>query len=300
VLWAISAYFNPSRYRTRLANFRAFREQLTVPLVVVEAASDGQFELERRDAEVLVQVPDADVMWQKERLLNIALQQLPPDCRHVAWLDCDIVFEAADWADRAVAALRTHRMVQLFTERCNLGPGGRVELSVEAVSRRIAEGTVTPADLYDLDAQRRQGSTAGLAWAAHREALDAHGLYDACILGSGDRAMMCGALGEPEYAVSSMEMTAPQAEHYRRWAARFADAMAGRVGAVEGRLVHLWHGDLEARRYSTRYRDLHRFDFDPFGDIAVDPNGSWAWSTDKPEMHAYVREYFDSRREDGD
>jgi hypothetical protein len=300
VLWTISAYFNPAGYRTRLANFREFRDQLDAPLVVVEAASDGRFELGPQDAEVVVQIPEAAVLWQKERLLNVALRQLPPECRYVAWVDCDVVFDSHDWDARAVAALRTHRIVQLFSERQNLGPEGRVQLSVEAVARRLAKGTATAADLHDPLAQMQQGSTAGLAWAAHREALEECGFYDACILGSGDRSMMCAAVGELEHGVNSIDMTPRHAEHYRRWGARFAEAMGGRIGVVEGRLVHLWHGDLEDRRYATRYRGLRHFGFDPFEDIALAPNGSWAWNTDKPEMHAYVRDYFASRREDGE
>jgi hypothetical protein len=300
VLWAISAYFNPSRYRTRLANFRAFRAHLDVPLVVVEAASDGRFELGPEDAEILVRIPDADVLWQKERLFNVALRRLPADCRHVAWLDCDIVFAAQDWADRAVAALRRHRLVQLFSERQNLGADGRVQLSVEAVARRIVERTVTAGDFWDPAAQTQQGSTAGLAWAAPREVLEECGFYDACILGSGDRSMMCAALGQVEHGVRSIDMTPRHAEHYRGWGSRFAEAIGGRVGVVEGRLLHLWHGDLAARGYATRYRGLRRYDFDPFEDIALAPDGSWAWNTPKSEMHAYVRDYFASRREDGD
>lgn len=300
MLWAISAYFNPSRYRTRLANFHTFRARLGVPLVVVEAANDGNFELGPEDADVVVRIDDAAVLWQKERLLNVALRQLPPDCRHVAWLDCDIVFDTDGWADRAVDALRTHRVVQLFSERDNLGPDGRVESTVRAVGRRIADGSATPVELEDPAAPLRQGSTAGLAWAARRTALDECGFYDACILGSGDRTILCAALGRPEYGVRALGMTPRQAEHYRRWATRFAASIGAKVGAVDGRVEHLWHGDIAARRYATRYRGLRRFGFDPFEDIAVGPDGSWSWNTPKPEMHAYVRDYFDGRREDGE
>jgi len=55
MFWAITSYFNPVRYRSRLANYRRFRAALNVPLVAVEAAADGQFELGPGDAEVLVQ-----------------------------------------------------------------------------------------------------------------------------------------------------------------------------------------------------------------------------------------------------
>src|SRR5262245_38284590 len=91
-LWAITAYFNPARYARRLHNYRVFRRHLSVPLLAVELAFDGDFELHERDAERLVQLRTRDVMWHKERLLNIALQRLPSTCDSVLWIDCDLVY----------------------------------------------------------------------------------------------------------------------------------------------------------------------------------------------------------------
>ncbi len=91
-LWAVTAYFNPCRYRTRLENFRTFRERLAVPLVAVELVYGGRPELEAGDANVLVRVEGHNVLWQKERLLNVALSLLPDRCEAVAWVDCDLVF----------------------------------------------------------------------------------------------------------------------------------------------------------------------------------------------------------------
>ena len=71
------------------------------------------------------------------------------------------------------------------------------------------------------------------------------------------------------------------------------------VAFVPGRLFHLWHGETENRGYKDRYQRLERFAFDPFADIAMDGSGVWQWNSDKREMHAYLRDYFVSRREDG-
>ena len=83
-VWAITCYFNPVGYRSRLANYRVFRRHLSVPLVTVELAYDAEFHLDRDDAEIMIQVRGGDVLWQKERLLNIALAALPRACRTVA------------------------------------------------------------------------------------------------------------------------------------------------------------------------------------------------------------------------
>ena len=90
-LWAITAYFNPMRYRRKYANYQLFRERLEVPLVAVELAYGPEFELGEGDAEVLLKLRGRDILWQKERLLNVAFQALPSSCDKVAWVDCDVI-----------------------------------------------------------------------------------------------------------------------------------------------------------------------------------------------------------------
>ena len=140
----------------------------------------------------------------------------------------------------------------------------------------------------------------GLAWAARRDVLDRDGFYDACVMGSGNRAMLCGALGMPDDAIHYLQMTPSWADHYRAWAERHFQSVRGGVGYIDGALVHLWHGDLVDRRYQERHREFSAFSFDPATDIALDANGCWRWSSQKPEMHEYVARYFRERREDGD
>lgn len=308
MLWAITSYFNPAGYARRLENYRTFRARLRVPLITVEASVNGRFALQSRDAEILVQRQAPDVMWQKERLLNIALGFLPPECQQVAWLDCDVVLARDDWVEAARAALESHSFVQLFSERCDLKRSAtedpstshsNVGVVIESIGNRIVAGRETPGDFFDPDAPILRKVTAGLAWAARRSALDDHGLYDPCILGSGDRAMLCAAAGKFTYGEAALRMTARQSEHYRRWAASFFATTEGRISCIDGRIFHLPHGDLRQRRYGARLEGLRNFCFDPFTDVVVDRDGCWRWSSPKTEMHTYVRDYFESRNEDG-
>jgi hypothetical protein len=50
---------------------------------------------------------------------------------------------------------------------------------------------------------------------------------------------------------------------------------------------------------AQRHQGLSRFQFDPSVDIAFGKNGAWRWTSDKPDMHDFVRNRFASRREDG-
>ena len=96
-LWAVTSYFNPLGWRSRLENYRLFRKHLEVPLIAVEWHPHGEFQLGPGDADVLAQVQGGDLMWQKERLLNIGMASVPAGVEFVAWLDCDIVFCQRGW-----------------------------------------------------------------------------------------------------------------------------------------------------------------------------------------------------------
>jgi len=307
-LWAITCYFNPVGYRRRLANYRLFRQCLKIPLVTVELSLGAGFQLNPGDADILLQIHGKDILWQKERLLNIALKSVPKNCGKIAWLDCDVIFESDDWVERASQALDQFALVHLFQERCNLPRDvmpnqlidGNWSLMADSVMFRKVMGKSIPEDFFLADAPLKRRSTAGLAWASRKEPLDEHGLYDACILGGADRAILCAALGRPEYGAKALVMGELRATHYYAWARAYAKAVGGRVGHIEGRLYHLWHGDLENRQYAARQKILERFDFDPYSDIALDEFGCWRWDSDKTELQQVVREYFGSRKEDGE
>lgn len=303
----MSCYFNPAAYQRRIANYRAFRKHLTAPLVTVELSFDGRFELRDADADVLVQIHGGSILWQKERLLNIALTRVPSACGKVAWIDCDVIFASDDWAARAVDALEEFDLIHLFDEVQYLPrdaePDRRFPLDPGATARSAVHkwvgGEAAPEDLCLANSPLERRSTTGLAWAVARPVLETHGFYDACVLGSGARVMTCAALGEFAYGQRASLMNARQADHYLRWAQPFYGTVRDRVGYIEGRLLHLWDGERIERRYGARHQDLQRFAFDPFTDIAPDPNGCWRWNTEKPEMHAFVKQYFRARNEDG-
>ena len=194
-LWAITAYFNPCRYRTRLANFRTFRAHLGAPLVAVELAYGGDFDLEPGDADVLIRLRGRDVLWQKERLLNVAIDSIPEACEAVAWLDCDILFADPDWVPHALDALQDAPVIQPFDRVCDLPRGWHPgqPRSAEAEAGRVSLARAMQMGALPLEIFRTRGASMklryspGHAWAARRDLLARHGLYDAMIMGGGAR-----------------------------------------------------------------------------------------------------------------
>jgi hypothetical protein len=307
MLWAITSYFNPAGYRRRFQNFREFRRRLAVPLLAVELGYGGRFELGDGDADLLVRLPGRDVLWQKERLLNLALARLPDECTVVASLDCDVIFEREDWGPAACALLERFPVVQLFSRLHHLRRewargdtlGAAADFTQEAAASAVGRGADPVLTLGSTTGRRPGVAVNGFAWAYRREVLARHGFYDACIVGGADTAMICAAFGRPGTAVDVHVMNPAQEELYREWASPFHRSVAGQVGCLQGDVFHLWHGRLEDRRARQRHLDLTPFGFDPRRDIALDTPGCWRWNSIKPALHAYVREYFAARREDG-
>lgn len=311
-LWAITTYFNPCGYRSRYENYQTFRKHLKVPLLTVELAYGDTFELNARDATKLIQLRSDQVMWQKERLLNIAMQALPPECRKVAWLDCDILFERDDWPGTTSQVLEEYTLVQLFSRVCLVGH--HVDLSQPLAAQRYVDRKSMAAGIVSglVDFNQLDGSSSvrrahglphdyspGHAWAMRRKDLEQVSLYDAMILGGGDYAMLQAAMGRSEAYVQERQHNPSRAQHYLGWAKQFHGMVDGNIGMVPGDIYSLWHGELQDRNYVARRSILHRFNFDPYHDIAVDENDCWRWNSDKPGFHDEVKAYFQGRKEDG-
>jgi hypothetical protein len=306
VLWAITAYFNPARYWNRRQNYRVFRQYLNVPLATVEMSSDGQFELDADDANILIRKSGGDVMWQKERLLNLALEALPPECQYVLWLDCDVIFLRANFAEQVCRQLEHVPLVQPFSLVHHLPPAVPPEqwkvralgLARPSVAWRISQG-ISAGECLGNPLSGFPGIRApGHAWAARRELLTHHSFYDACIIGGGDSALACAAYGVFDVVPQLHADNEASFQHYLQWAEPFYRSVQGHVSLVTGDLLHLWHGEMSHRRTRQRHRDLASYQFDPATDIALSPDGCWCWNSPKWALHEYVANYFFARNED--
>jgi hypothetical protein len=307
----VTSYFNPIKYQRRRANYRLFRERLGMPLVTVELAYGPDFELTKSDAEILIQLRGVDILWQKERLLNVALQHLPHACRKFALVDCDVIFELDDFGERLSGLLDRFMLVQMFS-RVHYMPRDWVpgefrttkpEFTRLSAAYNISSG-VRPAICLNGAAgyagtAAKNSVAPGFAWAARRELFERHRVYDSCVVGGAVSALAAAAYGCFGHAMELHHMNDRQKRHFMAWAQPFHEMVGAATGFLDCNLFHLWHGDFCRRRYGERHEGLKPFHFNPADDIAIDACGCWRWNTDKPDLHEYVRNYLTSRREDG-
>lgn len=307
-IWGLTSYYNPIGYTSRRINYKKFRAHLDVPLLTVELSTSGSFELEPGDADILIRAEAKSIMFQKERLFNIGLAQLPSNADYVVWLDCDMIFGSRGWVSQIGDVLADFPITQCFSELVDLEKDADPDLSASAaydpssyaVAHLMKKGLWSPDDFRPPSSRRLRRGAVGGALAGRREFLERHGFYDAMILGGGVRALACAAFGRFDDFIHTACLNKPRINHYLKWAEPFYKELQGMVGSIEGRLFHLWHGAIDDRRYVERHRELGTLDFDPARDLVLNGTGAWDWSNACPQnVRSLIENYFKSRFEDG-
>lgn len=314
-LYVVTAISNPVRFHSRYRLYRSFAKHMEdsgVILYTIEAAyGDRPFEVTSPSNPRHIQLRTRDELWHKENLLNLAIARLPAAARYIAWVDADISFTRSDWAQEALQQLQHHQVIQLFSHSVDLDvdecPVDSALGWVESHNRGL-RFTGSPAAVGSSSVPSpskgwvKGAWHSGLAWAARREALDHTGaLIDFAILGSADRNMAAGLLG---FMADTIDSTfAPSyRDHLLRWQDLAVRHLHRNVGQVTGTVMHHWHGPKRGRGYTSRWRILSQYQFNPLTDIKRDAQGLWQLECDgSPRLIGLrdaIRAYFRARDED--
>jgi hypothetical protein len=310
-LWGITAYFNPLGYRNKLAHLKRFAAGVRcqgLKLLIIELAFEtSAYALSPDDCDRLVQVRGSSIMWQKERLLNIGVQNRPTICDKIVWLDGDLSFENARWVEQTCDKLQRYPVVQPFQMAGWLRAdaysfsGQWSFKDCERVSPSLAFTQSNRVLRRFLALGHR-----GFAWAYRRNIIDRFGLYDKFILGGGDLAMAWAiygpALRNPNQDRWLEQNCSPaQIRDFKEWRGDIHREIRGHASYIEGAIYHFWHGTRANRKYRDRNLILKKADFDPTSDICLDDNGCWIWSNPEitQRIQEDVRKYFVGRQEEG-
>ena len=307
MLAIISSYFNPNKCPYRLANYQRFRQELSkerIPLFTFELAfGDAEFEI-KAEKEHLTQARTNDLMFQKERTLNLLLESLPSEYNNVCWMDCDLFYVQEQWVERVEKELETYKVVQPFSWSVCLPFGDWVKLGSSHV-QSVGQGPCNFRRSFGYyHAHRRQYTNfheghVGYIWAAHRDFLDKHKFYDTIVTGCGDlfMAMACaGNFGFLDFDPCLNNMRQDTVNHFYDWGTPVHEDVDQKIGYTEDLILHMWHGDLNKRNYLQHSKTLQNFDFHPDEDLELDENGLWKWKRENPKLHSYIKNMFDKQK----
>ena len=308
-LWVITCYFNPCKYQNRYQNYLQFANSMirqNIQLLTIELGSPVH--LPASSATKYIAVYENDVLWAKERLMQIALDNLPKTCQYVVWCDCDILFQDKNWAWETVDALQSHRIIQPFTKCVFLG----------ATETPLKNGMFSPSISFARWYARHQKTIThtdnvlgeghpGYVWAARRDVLNRVKFYDKCILGHADIVM---AIAFSHNTIRDGPFPKGWEPHWtpgwsdalqndiRTWQARTIDVVQGDLGYLPGTIFHLWHGPRSNRNYGNRGYILQHFD--PAVHLTLSVNKTWQWteSARRSEVDKQCVLYFQQRQED--
>jgi predicted glycosyltransferase involved in capsule biosynthesis len=299
-LAAVCCYFNACHYKVRFSNYKIFRRGMArtgIRLLTVELAfGDDPFELTGFPDVLQLRTAKKNIMWQKERLLNIGIKKLIEEgYKKITWLDADFVFEDDNWVKELSKKLDKYPLVQVFKSFKRQKEKGKDEYSYSSASHYRNTGKITGKE-----------ARPGGGWAGRSSILEKVPLYDAAVVTTDNDVLnLYGSFRDGRDLTAIREKyeyfnyaTLPYLFHYMKWAKEWSRLIDNRIGYINQKAQALYHGSFKNRRHSERYVVYRRFQFNPEKDIKIGESGVWEWASNKPGLHKEVRDYFFSRNED--
>jgi len=305
-IWGVVSYFNPVQYKNKKKNFDIFRRGIKnqgLPILSIELAFyDRSFELTQKDGEIVVYVRSNSIMWQKERLYNIAINHLPEHCRFVVFLDADIIFQNPDWVSQTVSLLDQYPVVQPFQYNYQLGKNEDYSSLTDNKLALYKGPKIRRSSLYSLKEFYTNDNIntygAGLSWAFRRDFLNKiGGWYDRSIIGGVDTLLSFSLLGlvNQNYIKKSRPYLGNDC---LTWSEKVYKHAGRNFHYTSGNLLDLWHGDTKNRFYIYRHKILHSLKFDPQKDLMINKDQCWEWNTSNQRLIKWTKNYFYARNEE--
>ena len=286
----ITTFFNPNNYINIKYNFLKFEKGISkydnCELFPIELSFDGNFFIDHKNV-IRISGRECNIMWQKEKLLNIVLDSIPKDYINIAWIDCDILFENENWHNEVKEKLQFYKVLQLYQKAKRLDRNNQVERISEGIINRIN-------NIQQIDLNLSKGIP-GFGWAIRREIIEEIGFLDTQIIGGADSLMFYSFFGKTDGIVSK-QMNSKWYSSFDKWSKKCYELVDNSVNFISGTIIHLYHGQVTNRKYNDRYEILNNFDFNPSVDLVEDDNR--IWKLKNPKITNELKRYFEGRDED--
>ena len=290
----LMAFYNPARFHRSLKNLlylMSVFKQYGIPCFVVECVFGSQ---RSQVPEATLVVRSNTYLFYKEQLLNRLEPLVPAKYTKLVMLDGDILFDTPDWLDQVSEALNSYDIIQPFSQACWLNPENTIISSKKhgygyALNKRLS---IRPTEIHNYHS--------GFAWAFRRDTFQRMGgYYDRAIVGGGDMMFVCSFLPPECIASHQTDMQIPAMIFEGAWPAykQRVERLNPRIGYLDIKALHLFHGLALNRQYRTRYKNiLHRME--GTWDETVELNKDGLYEFKDPEKKGMLLEYFKARKED--
>jgi GR25 family glycosyltransferase involved in LPS biosynthesis len=267
----LTTFFNPCNYINLKYNYLKFSKHIRShgDLFPIELSFSNNFFIEDKNL-IRISGDQSNILWQKEVLLNIALEQLPKEYTDVAWIDSDIIFNDTHWHIRLFDMLSRYKIIQLFSN------GFRINEKNEKLKDNAF---VSKIKSYPY-------GVTGFAWSARREILDEIKFLDNQVLGGADY-IMCSAFIKQPSMLNDLKHHISD-DYSKQWIQQATEVVDCSTSFLNNEIIHLYHGKTENRNYQDRYELLQENAF-----LAKDTLWKTDDNTSKNTYH-----YFQSRNED--
>jgi hypothetical protein len=309
----MTVLFNPLRFRMRWALYERFRDLIIsnpkIKLYTAEIAfGDRAFAATANDNPQHLQLRSHDILWCKERALNLLERRLPNDWKYAAWIDADIAFIRPDWATETIQQLQLYNVVQMWSDGLDLDYDYKPIANLESFVQSWKNGSKPSANFetigYYQRIQKKEKVAApkyqwhpGFAWAWTRNAWEeVGGMLDIGILGAGDNHMAKALIGDGIGSVHP-QIKGSYLDEIIAWQTR-ASRLQKNIGVMNGTIFHHWHGPKINRKYWDRWKILVDNNFDPRSDLEIAENGLYRISERNVGLRDDIRKYFSERNED--
>jgi hypothetical protein len=296
VLHVIAVVSNPALFGKRYVLAKQFihrmEQEPNVVVYVVELVYDKQkYYVTSPNNPRHLQLRTTEPLWHKENMINLGVQRLlPKTWKAMAWIDADVEFESATWANDTLKVLNGYKdIVQVYSHCIDMAPDESAMNIFSGFGYQYSKQQTYSKNMLNF-------WHPGYGWAITKKAYDRiGGLYEPAILGSADNIMSLSLI---KNGIKGIHVDST--EGYKSSVIEFEKkARTLRLGYIPGVIRHHYHGSKKNRKYADRWRILLDHGYNPAIHITKDANGIIVPTTDCPkEILELIKEYFYERNED--
>ena len=286
-------YYNACEYKKLAQNLTLTYQTLVrsqIPVFLVEHCFKDQVPLFPENGTTIFNTKSDSYMFYKENLINWLMPKVPEQYTKFYMMDADLLFEKDTWYDDISILLDTHDIIQPFQDVI------RLDSDLKTINNRGISS------VYNYINNIEGFGRPGFVWAARRDFIQPNGLFDLCIIGSGDCFLSTIVVGYDRTDIECRKSMPWISPLYDKYCKLFSNIRATYYSQT---IYHLWHGSNVNRRHDNRYTTIQstitKYNIQTKDEMfELNSYGLYEYKSEyRDEFNEILLNYFKGRNEDG-